>query len=135
MIKAIYGGKGTGKTKKMIEHANSLADSNYGCIAFIDFGKELIYNLKHGIRLIDITDFPIDCEDGFLGFICGMVAQNYDLKWIFIDRITDIINENVENLESFFSRLKSISGKYNIDFNISVPVSQENMPEFLFEFI
>jgi hypothetical protein len=64
-----------------------------------------------------------------------MVAQNYDLKWIFIDRITDIINENVENLESFFSRLKSISGKYNIDFNISVPVSQENMPEFLFEFI
>ncbi|NSW90828.1 MAG: ATP-binding protein [Firmicutes bacterium] len=135
MIKAIYGEKGTGKTRAMVEYANKMADKNYGCIVFIDYGNQLIYDLKHGVRFINISEFPVETEEGLLGFICGIIAQNYDVKWIFIDGITHILKENAGSLESFFSKLKRIASKYKVEFNISVSGSKENMPEFLKEYI
>lgn len=135
MIRVVYGEKGSGKTRKMVERANEMADKNYGCLAFIDNGNELIYYLKHGIRLINISEFPVDSEEKFIGFICGMIAQNYDLKWIFIDRIIHIIKKDAGELESFFSKLKEIACKYGVEFYISVHGSKESMPEFLNEYI
>ena len=123
MIKAVYGEKGSGKTRSMVEYANEMA------------GNELIYDLKHGIRLININEFPVENEEEFLGFICGMIAQNYDLKWIFIDGITHILKKDAEGLESFFSKLKEIACKYSVEFNISVSGSKENMPGFLNQYI
>ena len=130
MIRAVYGEKGSGKTRALVEHANKMADQHYGCIAFIDSGNELIYDLKHGIRLINISEFPVDSEERFIGFIYGMIAQNYDLKWILINRITHILKKDAKDLEGFFLKLKEISNKYGVEFDISVSGSKENMPNF-----
>ena len=59
MIKAIYGEKGTGKTRTLVKTANEMADANYGCVVFIDYTNHLIHNLKHGVRFINVTEFPI----------------------------------------------------------------------------
>lgn len=135
MIKAVYGEKGSGKTRAMVEHANKMADQHYGCIAFIDIGNELIYDLKYGIRLINISEFLVDSEERFIGFICGMIAQNYDLEWIFIDRLIRILKKDAEDLENFFLKLEEIARKYGVEFYISVSGSKENMPEYLNAYI
>ncbi len=135
MIKAIYGEKGTGKTRTLVKTANEMADENYGCVVFIDYSNHLIHNLKHGVRFINVTEFPVKREEEFLGFLCGIIAQNYDVKWFFIDGITYILKKDAGSLESFFSKLKQIASQYDVEFTISVTGDKENMPEYLKEFV
>lgn len=135
MIKAIYGEKGTGKTRTLVETANKMADENYGCVVFIDYSNHLIHNLKHGVRFVNVTEFPIEGEEGFLGFLCGIIAQNYDVKWIFIDGITYILRKDAGSLEKFFSKLKKIASQYDVEFNVSITGSREKLPDYLKEYM
>jgi hypothetical protein len=131
MIKAIYGEKGTGKTRALVKGANDMADENYGCVVFIDHSNHRIHDLKHGVRFINVTEFPIKREEGFLGFLYGVIAQNYDVKWIFIDGITYILKKNAKDLENFFVGLKQIASRYDIQFNVSVTGRKEDIPKYL----
>ena len=69
MIKVVYGNKGIGKTKYLIAGANALLDSCNGDIVFINRGISHITNLKHPIRYVDISDFPITTLTQLLSFI------------------------------------------------------------------
>ena len=135
MIKVIYGGKGTGKTRFLVDSANAMAQGNYGNVAFIEDSNQSMYKLIHEVRFINILEFPISDEDGFIGFICGIIAQNYDTKGIFIDGLTYILKKDSKGLESFFSKLKLIASKYEVEFVISVQGNKEEVPDFLKEYI
>ena len=88
MIKVFYGKKGMGKTKKMLEHANTLAGESNGNVVYIDDSNELLVKLSHKIRFINILDYPVSGAEAFLGFICGVASQNYDIETVFIDGLT-----------------------------------------------
>ena len=88
MIKVFYGKKGTGKTKHMLETANSIVRESNGAVVYIDDSNELMMKLSHRIRFINILDYPVYGSDAFLGFICGVASQNYDIETIFIDGLT-----------------------------------------------
>lgn len=135
MIKVIFGPKGMGKTKILIDSANEMVKSAKGDVVFIDDSKQLIFDLKHEVRFVNIADFPPMGSEGFYGFICGIISQNYDIEGIFIDRLNFITKQNVSEHEAFFRNLQSIDEKSNINFFITMNGTNEEIPEFLKKYI
>lgn len=132
MIKVIYGPKGTGKTKALVDAANKLAHGADGTVVFIDRSKQLLYSLKHEIRFVDVSDFPTLGVDGFFGFICGILTQNYDIEGIFIDGLNKITGLDVGELEPLFSKLEKLSkDRENVIFYITINGVTEEAPVFI----
>jgi thymidine kinase len=134
MISVLYGEKGKGKTKLLVEQANKMVESCPGHVVFLDDSNDLMHKLDRNIRFINVLEFPIAGESSFIGFICGIVSQNYDIKCIFIDGLTYIVKSHVGQLEDFFGRLKEVSEKFEVDFVISISGSESDKPDFLKEF-
>lgn len=135
MIKVIYGKKGSGKTKKMIELANQSLSNRKGHVVFIDDDNRYMYELNREIRFVDAGEFAIQSPEVFYGFLCGMVAQNYDMDLIFIDGFLKIVNTPLEQIEFFFNDLHDLSEKFNVHFIISVSGDPENVPGFLNQYL
>ena len=94
MIKLIYGPKGAGKTKQLIDAANANAESAKGLSVFITDTKRYMYDLKREVRFIDVKDWTVVGEDALCGFVKGVAACNSDHEFIYIDgiaRITGIV--------------------------------------------
>ena len=87
MIKLIYGPKGTGKTKKLIDSANAEAQTAKGLSVFITNTKRYMYDLNRAVRFIDVNDWDIAGEDALCGFVKGVAACNGDNEHIYIDGV------------------------------------------------
>jgi len=135
MIKVIYGKKGMGKTKILVDSANKLALESKGDVVFIDDSNQLMYDLKHDIRFINVSEFPVRGAKSFLGFLCGVISEDYDIDGIFIDGLTYILTEKIETLQEFFCALKEIATKYNIEFYMSINGDEGPLPEYLKEYV
>ena len=131
MIKVFYGKKGTGKTKHMLAAANAASKETNGSVVYIDDSNELLVKLSHKIRFINILDYPVFGSDAFLGFICGVVSQNYDIETIFIDGLTYIVHQDVDSLKKFFDGIAKISAEHTVSFYISINGDEETMPSFI----
>lgn len=135
MIKIIYGKKGAGKTKTLVDAANEFTSNTKGDVVFIDDSDNLMCDLKHEIRFINVSEFPVAGTSAFLGFLCGVISENYDIDGIFIDGLTYILKQNIDSLKEFFESLKSIALKYNIKFCMTINGNPEEMPEYIKEFV
>lgn len=135
MIKVFYGKKGTGKTKNMLEHANALVSESSGSVVYIDDSNELLTKLARGIRFINVKDYPVEGAGAFLGFICGVASQNYDIETIFIDGVTYIVGEDRTSLESFFQGLERITDDNTLNFYISINGDESEIPPFVAKYV
>ena len=79
MIHLIVGDKGSGKTKTIIEMMNSAVESTDGHIVCIEKGMKSTYNIKPGVRIIDVDDYNIRGYDQYYGFFMGVLAGDYDI--------------------------------------------------------
>jgi energy-coupling factor transporter ATP-binding protein EcfA2 len=135
MIKVLYGGKGTGKSRTLVNTANALCKDRSGDIFFIDDSDDLIYRLDREIRFINLSEFPINEEKNLLGFICGIISENYDIDNIFVDGITRLLTGGNDALVEFLSNIKVISEKFNINFYIALHGDSKDVPEFIREYM
>jgi len=135
MIKVFYGRKGTGKTKNMLENANNIVVETKGAVVYIDDSAELMMKLARDIRFINIKDYPVKGADAFLGFICGVASQNYDIETIFIDGLTYIVGEEAAELGSFFEGLEKITNNSNLNLFISINGEEEKTPAFIKKYL
>ena len=135
MIRVYYGRKGSGKTKAIINSANDYLSENKGEVVFIVDNEKLMYELPHQIRYIDISRFKTGCPKSLLGFIKGLIAGNYDVSRIYIDRTTYITNSIPSGLDEFFKELRELGKAYDVDFEVSVSGDEADTPEFLKEYI
>lgn len=131
MIKVIYGPKGTGKTKTLIDAANEMAGNAKGTVVFIDDSKQLIFSLDRKIRFVNVSDFPPMSGNVFFGFLCGILSQNYDIEGIFIDRLNKITKEKAAGMETFFKDLEKLAAEASVSFFITMSGLAEEMPPFL----
>jgi len=129
MIKVFYGKKGTGKTKHMLDCANGLLRDAKGTVVYIDDSNELLVKLAKEIRFINVKDYPVDGSAAFLGFICGVASQNYDIETIFIDGLGYIVGNDDKTLEAFFAGLEKIQAGKTLDFYISI--NGDDAPAFM----
>ena len=135
MIRIIYGKKGSGKTKKIIDAANEAVKSSTGELVFIDDDNRYMYDLRHEIRFVNATEYDVSSPDTFMGFICGILAGNYDMKQLFIDGFLRLVKSEMVDLEPFFVKLEDITHRHGVDVVISASAKDDTVPEFLKKYI
>ncbi|VFB16294.1 Uncharacterised protein [Urinicoccus massiliensis] len=131
MIKFIVGAKGSGKTKWLIDNANEDLKSGNGNIAFVDVDDDHIFSLDYQIRLINAQDYKLTNIDSLCGFICGLMAMDFDLEKIYIDSVYKIIDLNKDNLETLYDKLSSIEEIKERQIFINVDCLTKDLPEKL----
>ena len=135
MIRIIYGKKGSGKTKKIIDAANEAVKVSTGELVFIDDDNRYMYDLRHDIRFVNATEYDVSSPETFMGFICGILAGNYDMKQLFIDGFLRLVKSDMADLEAFFVKLEEITHRHGVDVVISASAKDDEVPEFLKKYI
>jgi myosin-crossreactive antigen len=131
MVKFILGRKGAGKTKWLIDNANKDMKEGNGNIAFIDVDDDHIFSLNYNVRLINAMEFNILNVESFYGFLCGLMASDYDLEKIYVDGIYKIMNLELQDLVYLYDSLKKICKKYDVEFYLNVDYTLDKIPESL----
>lgn len=131
MIKLIYGEKGSGKTKVILESLNETAKSASGNVVFISQKKAYSANIDFNVRCVYTEDFDVKGVNGFIGFIDGLMAGNADIQYVYIDGILRIAECEAADLEEFFNEAEKLSKEYGVKFVLTVSSAKENLPEFM----
>ena len=129
MIQIIAGVKGKGKTKYLIQKANEEVKTATGNVVYLDKNNKHMYELSNKIRLINLSDFPVDTYDTFLGFIAGVISQDNDLQSMYLDSFITVSCVTEEYLGFVLSKLNDISNRFNVNFVVSISVDADHMPE------
>ncbi|HQC55245.1 MAG TPA: hypothetical protein PKX91_05950 [Clostridia bacterium] len=136
MINIIYGSKGSGKTKHIIQLANDqIENEQLGDIVFITDTSRYIHDIKYQIRFTNTKETHITTEDGFLGFVQGMLEANYDIRYFYVDGVARMIGKEVEEMESFFSKLEQVARKTEATFTLTISRDLEELPDFVRKYI
>lgn len=135
MVQLIYAEKGSGKTKRLIDLANAEIAQAKGDVVFIDDDKRYMYDVKHNIRFVDVTEYDVKGEDEFYGFLCGMVSQNFDIEAIFIDAFLKIVKKDASEVECLIKKIQKLTDANNIKAVIIVSGDPTQAPDYLKEYI
>ena len=129
MVEIIAGKKGKGKTKYLLDKVNTSVENASGNIVYLDKSQKHMHELSNKVRLINVGDYPISNCDEFLGFICGIVSQDYDLQEMYLDSFLTIANLADDQLVHAIEKLDIISEKFNVKFILSISKDEADLPE------
>lgn len=124
MIKLFIGGKGSGKTKTLIELTNNAAQTSNGSVVCIEKGDKLKHEITYKARLIDTEAFAVKDATALYGFIAGILASNSDITDIFVDSALKICGDDVAAFEAMLPKLADISENVNIVMSASIAVDE-----------
>ena len=108
MIKLFIGGKGSGKTKTLIEMVNNAVNESKGNVVCIEKGDKLRFDITSKARLIDTDYYKITDAEKLTGFIAGILASNSDITDIFVDSALKIIGNDVVAFEGMLKKLADL---------------------------
>jgi len=132
MVKFIAGQKGEGKTKRLIEMANEALKTTEGHVVFLEAGRKHIHDLHYNIRFVETSEFPIAKYGEFIGFICGILSQNSDIREIFVDGLTRIVDTlSADDLIVLIEALDELSEKHSVEFVIHITCEVASAPQQL----
>ena len=134
MIKLIVGKKGSGKTKRLVDMANEAVKKSKGHVVFIDMDNSKMFQIDYRARFMHLNEYDLSNEMEFYGFICGVVASNYDIEHIYVDGLIKLSPDGLNSLEPFFERLSKVELKYNISFVFGISWDEDDVPEYLKRF-
>ncbi len=129
MIQIIFGKKGTGKTKRILDMANESVKVAKGNVLFIDDDKKYTLSLKPQVRFIDAGEYDVKGEEPFYGFLAGILAGNYDISVIYIDAFLKLVKRDAGELMGFFTKLEKLVAQAGCDMVISFSDDAANVPE------
>ena len=135
MIKVIYGAKGTGKTKMMIDAANATVEVAKGHMIYITDSKRGMYDLEREVRFIDTSEYDIAGEAALCGFIKGVIAGNHDNEYVYIDGVVRIAGKPVQEMAAFFYMLDKVAKSNNLVITVSVSATAEELPDFVAKYV
>ena len=126
MVRLIMGGKGSGKTKQLIEMINNAAKDEPGNVVCIEANRNMTYDIHYKIRLIDAQEYKLDSYEVFRGFISGLYAGNYDISHVFVDNVCKTVGREVDNeTEEFLNWLDAFGEKNGIKFTVTISADAE----------
>ena len=128
MVQLIIGEKGKGKTKILLDKANTAIKAANGNVVYLDKSKQHMYELSNRIRLIDVTNYPLTNADAFIGFLC-------DLEQVYLDSFLKIGRLEGQDITPVLEQIENLSKTYGVDFIISASVTREQLPEKFCEMI
>ena len=109
MVQLIIGNKGDGKTKHLLDRVNSQIKTASGNIVYLDKSTKHMHELNNKVRLINVTDYPLKNSDEFIGFLCGIISQDYDLEQVYLDSFLKIAHLEHGDLTDALTQLNQIS--------------------------
>ena len=124
MIKMYIGGKGSGKTKTLIDLVNNAAANSKGCVICIEKGDKLKLDITYKARLIDTDYYGVNDAEALCGFIAGILASNSDITDIFVDSALKIAANDVAAFELILPKLDKIAKDINLVMTSSIPVEE-----------
>ena len=130
MLQLIVGSKGDGKTKHLLDRVNNQIKTASGNIVYLDKNTKHMHELDNKVRLINVADYPLKNCDEFIGFICGIISQDYDLEQMYLDSFLKIAHLEGEDLTDALTQLNAISEQFKVDFCLSISVEENQLPEF-----
>ena len=133
MVHLITGNKGKGKTKWLLNKANSEIKDILGSICYLDKNAQHMYELNNRIRLINVNDYMIEDTDQFLGFVSGIISQDHDLEQMYFDSFLSIAYIENADIVPAVRHLQKLSEKFNVNFFLSVSLETDEIPEELKE--
>ena len=130
MVELIVGKKGKGKTKILLDKANTEIKEATGNFVYLDKSTKHMYELNNKIRLIDVSAFPLKNSDEFVGFLCGVLSRDRDIEKMFLDSFMRLshLEEDPSGLADCIGQLKHISDLFQVQFVISLSMDQEELP-------
>lgn len=131
MVQLICGHNGTGKTQRMIDMANKTMDSIQGKMVFLEANNRHIFDLDYRIRYINTKEYGLLNDEQFQGFVCGLIATDYDVEEVYIDGLYKIAQAGKDKLHSVVERLEFLSEKFDVKFIMSVNYDADDLPEEL----
>ncbi len=134
-MQLIVGVKGTGKTKTLIEEVNKASKETKGVVICIEYGRKLNNDITTRARLVDALEYDIDSADKLYGFVCGMVACNYDITEIFIDSALKICADDIAAFEEFAVKVSKLCDSYNIECVVTASTDASALTEKTAAFI
>ena len=127
MIKILIGGKGSGKTKTLIELTNNAAETSKGCVICIEKGDKLTHEITYKARLVDSDYYLVNDAEALFGFIAGILASNSDITDIYVDAVLKICAGDVDAFAAILPKLAKLTEGVNLVMSASIPV--EECPE------
>ena len=127
MIKLFIGGKGSGKTKTLIDLVNKAANESNGSVVCIEKGNKLKLDVTYKARLIDTDTYTVDNGEALFGFIAGILSSNNDITDLFVDSALKICANDTDAFEALLKKLDPLAKQINVVMTASIPV--EECPE------
>lgn len=136
MVKLIVGVTGTGKTKTIIEMVNTAVKEEKGSVVCIAKGDKLKFDISHGARLVNVSDYIADGVKGLLGFVSGIHAGNYDITKIYIDSLYKILDSrDPAAAEAFLKELDAFSSKHSVGFVVGLSEDETTITESMRKYL
>jgi len=135
MIKLLVGHKGSGKTKTMVAMANEAAHTSNGNVVVIEKGIQLTYDLSHMVRLVDVEQYGVKTFDAYYGFLCGLMAGNYDITDIFCDATFRVCGRDIPAFAAMCERLIKITTANGLTITFIASCEPEELPDELKQYI
>ncbi len=129
MIQIIFGKKGSGKTKRILDMANASVKEAKGNVLFVDDDKSYTLSLKPQVRFVDASEYSVKGQDSFYGFLAGILAGNYDISVIYVDAFLKLVKADAADLVNFFAKLETLVANAGCDMIISFSDDAANVPE------
>lgn len=123
---------GEGKTKQLLDLMNAAADTESGCMVCIEPKRNMSFNLRHQIRLVDASEFSIGSFEALRGFVSGLYAGNYDISHVFIDNLCKIAQTNSEQeVGEFLTWLDHFTSPLNMKATITISASADSATDVM----
>ena len=128
MVQLIVGNKGKGKTKQLLDKVNSEIKEISGNIVYLDKSTKHMYELNNRVRLIDVSQYMIENESEFIGFVCGVISQDHDLQQMYFDSFLKIACLEGQDIAATIDKLEALSKKFDVKFILSISIDESEIP-------
>ncbi|MBQ9814391.1 MAG: twitching motility protein PilT [Lachnospiraceae bacterium] len=135
MVKLVLGAKGKGKTKYMLDNANSEAKNSDGVVIYLDKNAKHMFELDRRIRLVNVSEYFVLSAEALIGFISGLVAGNSDIEAIYFDSFLTLVGYEGSDLADLLDKFVVLSQTLNVDFIISLSMDEHELPEQFKEYV
>ncbi|HBJ97606.1 MAG TPA: hypothetical protein DDY82_00825 [Clostridiales bacterium] len=132
MISLIYGPKGTGKTKIILEKVNESVKNAKGNVVFLAKSGGYSVAIDFAVKCVFADEYGINNVEQLRGFIKGMLAVNNDIEYLFIDGIARIAECNLVDLKPVFEDLEKADK--NVKIVLTISSDFVSMPDFIKKF-
>ena len=135
MLKLIIGGKGSGKTKTLIEMVDrALAETN-GDVVCIEKGDKLRYDIKYQCRLIDTDQYKVTDAESLYGFVAGILASNHDVSDLFIDSALKICRDDRDAFDVFLKKVDALVSDLGVKCLMTSSIHAEEATETMKKYV